>query len=50
LAALPFLQNTVIGDMFWTTLLFGAWWTARLLLTRSVDFRTSGKLGLLPLP
>jgi hypothetical protein len=28
-AALPFLQNTVIGDMFWTTLLFGGWWTAR---------------------
>jgi hypothetical protein len=29
-AALPFLQNTVIGDMFWTTLLFGGWWSARL--------------------
>src|SRR5262245_36664773 len=28
-AALPFLQNTVIGDMFWTTLLFGGWWAAR---------------------
>ena len=28
-AALPFLQNTVIGDLFWTTLLFGAWWSAR---------------------
>jgi hypothetical protein len=50
IAALPFLQNTIIGDMFWTTLLFGGWWIARLLLTRSVDFRTSGKLGLLPLP
>jgi uncharacterized protein DUF6580 len=33
-AALPFLQNTVIGDMFWTTLLFGAWWGARVLLPR----------------
>jgi hypothetical protein len=29
-AALPFLQNTLIGDMFWTTLLFGGWWIARL--------------------
>jgi Family of unknown function (DUF6580) len=28
-AALPFLQNTVIGDMFWTALLFGGWWSAR---------------------
>jgi hypothetical protein len=32
-AALPFLQNTVIGDMFWTTLLFGGWWIAKLLFT-----------------
>jgi hypothetical protein len=31
-AALPFLQNTVIGDLFWTTLLFGSWWAARCLL------------------
>jgi hypothetical protein len=30
-AALPFLQNTVIGDMFWTALLFGGWWSARAL-------------------
>jgi hypothetical protein len=30
-AALPFLQNTVIGDMFWTTLLFGGWWSAKFL-------------------
>jgi hypothetical protein len=28
-AALPFLQNTVIGDMFWTGVLFGGWWIAR---------------------
>ena len=28
-AALPFLQNTVIGDVFWTTLLFGGWWIAQ---------------------
>jgi len=28
-AALPFLQNTIIGDMFWATLLFGGWWTAQ---------------------
>jgi hypothetical protein len=31
-AALPFLHNTVIGDVFWTTLLFGGWWSAKLLL------------------
>jgi hypothetical protein len=31
-AALPFLQNTIIGDMFWTTLLFGGWWSTRFLL------------------
>jgi uncharacterized membrane protein YcgQ (UPF0703/DUF1980 family) len=49
-SALPFLQNTMIGDMFWTMLLFGGWWITRFLLTRSADFRTSGKLGLLPLP
>src|SRR5215510_4039277 len=30
-AALPFLQNTVIGDMFWATLLFGSWWRAKFL-------------------
>jgi hypothetical protein len=49
-AALPFLQNTIIGDMFWTTLLFGGWWSARLVLGNEVEFRTSGKLSLLPLP
>ena len=32
-AALPFLQNTIIGDMFWTALLFGGWWSAKLLFT-----------------
>jgi hypothetical protein len=31
-AALPFLWNTVAGDMLWTTLLFGTWWSAKLLL------------------
>jgi hypothetical protein len=49
-AALPFLQNTVVGDMFWTTLLFGAWWGAQFLLVFKVRFDTRGKLGLLPLP
>jgi hypothetical protein len=28
-AALPFLQNTVAGDIFWSAALFGAWWLAR---------------------
>src|SRR6266478_4401435 len=31
-AALPFLYNTFLGDMFWTMLLFGGWWSARVLL------------------
>ena len=31
-AALPFLGNTVAGDMLWTTLLFGTWWSAKFLL------------------
>jgi hypothetical protein len=31
-AALPFLYNTVAGDMLWTTLLFGGWWSAKFLL------------------
>jgi hypothetical protein len=31
-AALPFLWNTVAGDMLWTTLLFGTWWSAKFLL------------------
>ena len=31
-AALPFLYNTLLGDMFWTALLFGGWWSARVLL------------------
>src|SRR5262249_47891070 len=30
-AALPFLYNTVIGDMFWATLLLGSWWSAKFL-------------------
>lgn len=25
-AALPFLQNTVAGDVVWTVILFGSWW------------------------
>src|SRR5215510_9947044 len=36
-AALPFLQNTVIGDMFWATLLFGSWWSARVLFATAAD-------------
>jgi len=29
LAALPFLQNTVAGDMFWTAVLFGGAWAVQ---------------------
>jgi hypothetical protein len=28
LAALPFLQNTLVGDIVWSASLFGAWWAA----------------------
>jgi len=28
IAALPFLQNTVLGDIAWSVALFGAWWLA----------------------
>ena len=28
-AALPFLQNTMTGDLFWSAALFGTWWLAR---------------------
>jgi hypothetical protein len=49
-AALPFLGNTVAGDMLWTTLLFGTWWSAKFLLAPKVKFRMGGKLGLLSLP
>jgi hypothetical protein len=34
-AALPFLWNTVAGDALWTTLLFGAWWSAKFLLAQA---------------
>jgi hypothetical protein len=40
-AALPFLQNTIIGDMFWTTLLFGGWWSARVV----ADFTPIAPIG-----
>jgi len=49
-AALPFLGNTVAGDVLWTTLLFGTWWSAKFLLAPKVKFSMDGKLGLLPLP
>jgi hypothetical protein len=28
--ALPFLSNTVIGDLAWTIMLFGSWWLVQL--------------------
>ena len=31
IAALPFLYNTVTGDVLWTALLFGGWWSAKFL-------------------
>jgi hypothetical protein len=30
IAALPFFQNTLMGDLFWTAVLFGGLWVARL--------------------
>jgi hypothetical protein len=32
-AALPFLQNTIAGDMFWTAVLFGGAWAVQSLPT-----------------
>jgi hypothetical protein len=34
-AALPFLQHTVIGDMAWAVSLFGSAWLVRKLLSRA---------------
>jgi hypothetical protein len=38
--ALPFLQNTVIGDVAWTAALFGSWWLVQLWIpaTRHTPF------------
>src|SRR5262249_62087051 len=36
-AALPFLYNTVAGDMLWTALLFGGWWSAKVLFAPAPD-------------
>ena len=47
-AALPFLYNTVGGDLLWTTLLFGTWWSAKFLLAPKVKFSMGGKPSLLP--
>src|SRR5262245_29891059 len=33
LAALPFFQNTLCGDVFWSAILFGGWWLARRILS-----------------
>jgi len=30
IAALPFFQNTLMGDLLWTALLFGGLWVTRL--------------------
>ena len=49
-AALPFLYNTVAGDLLWATLLFGTWWSAKFLFAPKVKFSMGGKLSLLPLP
>ncbi len=36
IAALPFFQNTLTGDLFWTAALFGAFWVWRLVLGTSI--------------
>jgi hypothetical protein len=33
-AALPFLQNTVAGDLFWVSLLFGGYWLVKAVSAR----------------
>jgi hypothetical protein len=32
IAALPFFQNTLMGDLFWTAVLFGGLWVTKLVL------------------
>jgi hypothetical protein len=38
IAALPFLQYTLLGDVLWSAALFGGWWAASSLVSR---FRSS---------
>src|SRR6516162_10368927 len=49
-AALPFLYNTVAGDMLWTTLLFGSWWSAKFLLAPKVKFQYGRQIRSAPSP
>jgi len=37
-AALPFLQNTIAGDLFWAAALFGGYWLARIAPIRLRSF------------
>jgi hypothetical protein len=37
IAALPFLQNTICGDLFWGIVLFGGYWLARNVRARKPD-------------
>ena len=41
-AALPFFKNTVIGDLFWTGVLFGGYHLLRMLLAGTRRDRASG--------
>ena len=49
-AALPFLYNTVAGDVLWTTLLFGIWWSAKVLLAPKVKFQYVRQIRSAPSP
>jgi hypothetical protein len=39
IAALPFLQNMLCGDLFWGIVLFGGYWLARNVRTAKRDDR-----------
>lgn len=45
LAALPFFQNTLCGDMFWSAVLFGGWWLARRAHSGITAGRSASKTG-----
>ncbi len=45
--ALPFFENTIAGDLFWTSLLFGGYRTARLALASIDENRARGPAPLL---
>jgi hypothetical protein len=46
-AALPFLQNTLTGDIVWSATLFGTWWLAGAALARARGTRERSSVAIL---